>query len=213
MSELKIKVCGMRDPANIAAVSALGPDYLGFIFFPGSSRYVGDEPEELFSRIPESPGITRTGVFVDEAAGVILERARRYGLGAVQLHGDESPDTCRQLLASGLEVIKAFGIGESFDFGRLDAYRDACSFFLFDTKTPGHGGSGKAFDWTILQEYALDKPYFLSGGLSPENIGELRGIPGGSLYGADLNSRFETGPAMKDTDQLKQAFAILKSSV
>ncbi|HEY1007534.1 MAG TPA: phosphoribosylanthranilate isomerase [Sphingobacteriaceae bacterium] len=209
---LKIKVCGMRDPANIAAVSALKPDYLGFIFFPGSRRFVGPDPETLFSQITADPGIVRTGVFVDESPEVILDHARRFQLGAVQLHGGESPAVCSQLLAAGLEVIKAFGVGETFDFGRLDPYRDACTYFLFDTKTSGHGGSGRAFDWSLLDGYTGDRPFFLSGGVGPENIGALQNISSRYFYGTDLNSRFETEPGLKDTDRLRLAFTTLKSS-
>ncbi len=209
---LKIKVCGMRDPANIADVSALEPDYLGFIFFPGSPRYVGPDPEALFSQIPTDPGIVRTGVFVDESPEVILDYAFRFHLRAVQLHGSESPAASSELLAAGLEVIKAFGIGDTFDFRRLEPYRDACSSFLFDTKTSGYGGSGRTFDWNVVDHYTGDKPFFLSGGLRPENIGRIPEISSKALYGADLNSRFETRPGFKDIGRLKQAITTLKSS-
>jgi phosphoribosylanthranilate isomerase len=208
---LNIKVCGMREPENIAQVSALRPDYLGFIFYPGSSRFVGDDPTDLFASIPAADGIVRTGVFVDQPTGTILDYARRFQLGAIQLHGSESADTCRVLQENGLEVIKAFGMDADFDLTRLEEYDPVCDFFLFDTRTSGHGGSGQPFDWQILQNYSLDKPFFLSGGLGPENIGDLHKVPGGGLYAVDLNSRFETAPAMKDIEKLKQAFTLLRS--
>jgi phosphoribosylanthranilate isomerase len=208
--QLNIKVCGMRDPENIARVSELRPDYLGFIFYPGSSRFVGENPGDLFARIPAADGIVRTGVFVDQPTGMILDYARRFQLGAVQLHGSESPDICRVLQENGLEVIKAFGMDPAFDLTQLEEYDPVCDFFLFDTRTSRHGGSGRTFDWGILQDYSLDKPFFLSGGLGPENIGDLYKVPGGGLYAVDLNSRFETGPAMKDIEKLKQAFTLLR---
>lgn len=210
---LKIKVCGMRDAGNIRSVSKLRPDYLGFIFFSGSQRFIGENPEALFREVRKQTfGSKLTGVFVNESAERIIQTMKRYGLHTVQLHGQETPDTCARIQASGAEVIKAFGMDSAFDFSSLTHYEEVCDFFLFDTKTSGHGGSGKTFDWTVLNKYKSDKPYFVSGGLSLENIGEINKLTDHRLFGADLNSRFEVEPGIKDMDLLAQAFNLLKTS-
>jgi phosphoribosylanthranilate isomerase len=112
-----------------------------------------------------------------------------------------------------VQVIKAFGLDESFDFDRLDAYADSVDYFLFDTKTVKHGGSGETFNWDILQKYKGNVPFFLSGGLSIDNLAEVEKIKHPSFYGVDLNSRFEIEPGTKDIPLLKQVFNLLKQPV
>lgn len=197
----KLKICGMKFPDNITEVVALEPDYLGFIFFPASKRFVADLDPELVKAIPES--IKTTGVFVDEKPEVVKEKIKAYGLKAVQLHGNESPAYCKQL--KGItEVIKAFGIDGSFDFDKLDDYYDVVDYFLFDTKTPEHGGSGESFNWRLLEKYQLTVPFFISGGIGLDNVAGLSRINDERLYAVDVNSRFEVSPGLKDIDQLKE---------
>src|SRR5690606_22113395 len=113
-------------------------------------------------------------------------------LGALQLHGNESPEVCRQLKEdTGLQLIKAFGIGSDFEWSKLTVYRDYVDFFLFDTQSAQYGGTGKKFDWGLLSSYALEKPYFLSGGINPDNIGGALVLEDARLYALDLNSGFE----------------------
>ena len=207
---MKIKVCGMKNAANIAAVAQLKPDFLGFIFYPGSERFVGDARPEVRTEIEKLTDIVRTGVFVNEPADTVLSHAQEFGLDAAQLHGGESPETCLAIKTAGLKVIKAFGLDESFDFNSLEGYDQVCDYFLFDTKTTQHGGSGRAFNWNLLDKYSLDKPYFLSGGLALENIEQIQNIKDERLYAVDLNSKFEVQPGIKDVQQLKQAFKQLK---
>lgn len=197
----KLKICGMKQPDNLAAVLALEPDYIGFIFYPQSARYVADLDPELVKNIPEH--IKTTGVFVDEKAETVNEKISTYQLKAVQLHGNESPAYCKGFKTQA-QVIKAFGIDESFDFDRLDDYYDSVDFFLFDTKTAGHGGSGQSFNWRLLEKYQLDIPFFISGGVGLENITDLVRINDERLYGVDVNSRFEISAALKDVEQLAQ---------
>ncbi|RFZ94204.1 phosphoribosylanthranilate isomerase [Mucilaginibacter conchicola] len=200
---MRIKVCGLKYKDNIEAVAGLKPDYMGFICYEKSPRFIeGLDPEALFQQ-PED--IVKTGVFVNEDADVISKLIYKYKFDAIQLHGDESPEFCA-LFKHEVEVIKAFGVDESFDFEQLEAYKNSVDYFLFDTKTPSHGGSGIAFDWTILNKYKLDVPFFLSGGLSTENIGEVTDIKHPAFYGVDLNSKFELSPGLKDIDKLKKTF-------
>jgi phosphoribosylanthranilate isomerase len=195
----KLKICGMKLPENIAEVIALEPDYLGFIFFTGSKRFVGELDPEMIKNIPET--IRTTGVFVDERMETVKERVATYQLKAVQLHGNESPAYCKEL-QKVTEVIKAFGIDSLFDFDRLDDYFDSVDYYLFDTQTAEHGGSGKSFNWRLLEKYQLIKPFFISGGIGLDNVAELPRINDERLYGVDVNSRFETAPGIKDIGQL-----------
>jgi phosphoribosylanthranilate isomerase len=196
---IKLKICGMRVPENIAAVIALEPDYIGFIFYPGSKRFVAVLDPQIVKSIPEP--IKATGVFVDEKIEIVKEKIAAYGLKAVQLHGKETPAYCKELQKI-TEVIKAFGIDGSFDFDRLDDYYDVTDYYLFDTQTAQHGGSGKSFNWRLLEKYQLPKPFFISGGIGLENVAELPRINDERLYGADVNSRFENPEGLKDIDQL-----------
>jgi len=201
--QAKLKVCGMKLPANILELAELKPDYMGFIFYRKSKRYVADLSAEFVKSLPLA--IKRTGVFVDGDLDEVVLSVSVYGLNAVQLHGGESADYCRELrslLPDGTEIIKAFGIDEHFEFEQLEAYLEVADYFLFDTQTPDHGGSGKVFNWALLDRYVLDKPYFLSGGIGPESLEQLINIEDIRLYAIDVNSRFELEPGIKDIDKL-----------
>lgn len=203
---MKIKVCGLREQNNIEAVAALKPDYMGFIWYTQSPRYVYRLPEKVLQQLPA--GIIKTAVFVNEEMPVIKALIKQFGFEAVQLHGQESPEFCSELKQQ-VQVLKAFGLDEQFDFSRLEPYTDCIDYFLFDTKTAQHGGSGQTFNWSVLNNYRLDVPFFLSGGLSLDNMEEIKKIKHPAFYGVDLNSRFETEPGLKDINKLKKAFEML----
>ena len=193
-----IKVCGMREADNIRAVDALSIDFMGFIFWPHSSRYVAALPACLPQRAK------RVGVFVDADMADLLQHAAQYGLHAVQLHGHENPAYVRQLRASvgQLTVIKAFNIATPNDLEQTVPYEGLADYFLFDTKGPSVGGNGKQFDWTVLNAYNGTTPFLLSGGIGPDDAPRIRSFHHPLLAGIDLNSRFETSPAVKDINQL-----------
>lgn len=199
----------MRDAGNIRELTELQPDYMGFIFYPPSKRYAGETEHHIIAGIPLH--IKKTGIFVNEDVQVIQEKIIAYKLQAVQLHGDEKPEFCRKIRENGIEVIKAFGIDKHFDFSLPETYAKVADYFLFDTKTSGFGGSGRVFNWKLLEGYTLNTPYFLSGGLNPENIKELSEITDERLYAADLNSGFETSPGMKNITELKRAINLLRN--
>ena len=194
----------MRLAANIAAVAELQPDYLGFIFYEKSPRLISDVSAELIKYIPSE--IKTVGVFVNEELEKVNDKVNTLKLKAVQLHGSESPEYCAALKStfSTLEVIKAFGIDEDFDFSDLEPYLAVVDYFLFDTKTKTHGGSGKTFDWSVLDRYTYTKPYFLSGGIDLEHTSALREINDERLYSLDINSRFEIEPGLKDAEKIKE---------
>jgi phosphoribosylanthranilate isomerase len=200
---IRVKVCGLTNPLNVKEIAKLSPDFLGFIFFPLSPRYVGEEPDmKLFCDLPS--GIMRTGVFLNENSRQILEISKRIGLDVIQLHGNETPDSCLHLKSRGLTVIKAFSIDNDFNFDSLKIYNQASDFFLFDTKSETAGGSGKKFNWDKLKEYTLGKPFFLSGGIGPEDTGAFKSMVNHGLFAVDINSRFETSPGIKDSVLVKE---------
>jgi phosphoribosylanthranilate isomerase len=204
---MKVKVCGLRDPENIKEVASLGPDMIGFIFFPGSPRFVGEEL--IMPPVPSS--VKKVGVFVDAPPAYIIDMIGEHGLDMIQLHGNESPAQC-EAFGHLVGVIKAFGIDVDFELKTLDPYKQYCDFFLFDTKTEFHGGSGKKFDHTLLRAYDGSVPFFLSGGIGAEEFAEFccnenMDLPAG-FAGLDLNSRFESGPGIKDIDKLTNALVL-----
>lgn len=200
---MEIKICGLTDVNNISDILDLNPDYIGFIFYPASPRYMEDKlsPENIISLRSNTK---KTGVFVDSDFYEISGIYWKYNLDIVQLHGEESPELCKQLKSSGMEIIKAFRVKEGFDFRSIADYIPYCRYFLFDTYTHLHGGSGKKFDWKIVNAYDLGHPFFLSGGISPLDAEEISGISHPSLRGVDLNSRFEDSPGIKNIAKLEK---------
>ncbi len=194
---MKLKVCGMREPKNVAEVAALQPSYMGFILWDGSKRYC-----EMLPEVPAT--ITKVGVFVDAPLNEIEHAISTFKLGAVQLHGNESPQQCRELQGK-TQVIKAFGVEEDFAFDTLQDYLPYCDFFLFDTKGPMPGGNGTTFDWSVLENYSFDLPFFISGGIGLSEIEKINELRNSDLpvYAIDVNSKFEIAPAVKNVEQLK----------
>lgn len=205
----KVKVCGMRDPSNIREVAALRPDLMGFIFFRGTPRYVGDD-----FRIPDDfPGeVQRVGVFVNETTDAILKRVAKFKLDYVQLHGGEPVDQCRELKSSGIGVIKVFSVDDEMDFRVTSPYVDSVDYFLFDTKGKYHGGNATRFDWNILNGYDQRVPFFLSGGISPEHIADLKQLSGLNLAAIDINSGVEVKPGLKDARKVSEILESLNAN-
>ncbi|MBI2722829.1 MAG: phosphoribosylanthranilate isomerase [Bacteroidetes bacterium] len=197
---MKIKVCGLKYYNNLQSIISLGADYVGLIFHESSPRYVGDN---LFPEIKNINTAKKVGVFVDASLDDILNKIKMYQLNLVQLHGNESPEFCNTLKKQ-IQVIKAFPVLNTLDLSLLQKYSDSVDYFLFDTKTATHGGSGKKFDWRILNTYNLKKPFFLSGGISLEDANEIKNLNIPSLFGIDINSRFESEPGLKNTELVKQ---------
>lgn len=205
-----VKVCGLREAENIRAVSSLDIDWIGFIFYPPSPRYMLDA-QGSFSALaavpvsisaPASPRPRRVGVFVDESPERMAEIAEAFQLDYLQLHGDETADTCYALQKRGFAVIKAFSVACGSDLRQTAAYEGRADYFLFDTRCTGYGGSGRCFDWTILAGYTGQTPFLLSGGIGPGHLETLRSFRHPRLAGIDLNSAFESCPGRKDIGKL-----------
>ncbi len=206
----KIKVCGMRERTNIDSIAALAPDYMGFIFYRKSPRYIGEDysPENIHHL---SDDIKKTGVFVNASEQEISNAVARYELNAVQLHGSESFELCLMVKQMGVEVIKAFQVDEDFDFSVLKPYTEVCDYFLFDTKTKAFGGSGHKFDWSVFNKYDNNKPIFLSGGITQDDVVDVMKLKHLNIYAVDINSRFELEPALKDVEKVGSFINELKN--
>ncbi|MCU4175762.1 phosphoribosylanthranilate isomerase [Carboxylicivirga sp. N1Y90] len=203
----QIKVCGMRDANNINELVALKPDYLGFIFYEKSPRFIADYPAV---DIPNS--IRKVGVFVNASERYIQEMKVRFGLDVLQLHGDESPELCYILKQSGAQVMKVFRINEDFNFDLTRCYEDYVDYFLFDTATKAYGGSGKKFNWQLLKSYNQARPIFLSGGIGSNDAEELRQLEGLNIKAIDINSKFESAPGLKEIEKLRVFMSELRAS-
>lgn len=210
MRELKIKVCGMRSAANRQALEELPVDLLGFIFYPPSPRSVTTLPAAEAKKLLDTAK-ARVGVFVNENPFKILKQAQVLRLTHVQLHGEETPETCRLIRQNRVQVIKVFRVDENFDFSLTEKYAGAADFFLFDTKAEQPGGTGRQFNWQILENYRLAVPFFLSGGITPADAENIRQVAHPALYGVDLNSGFEEEPGVKNFEKLKSFIDQLKN--
>lgn len=199
-NNVRIKVCGMREEMNIKSLTMQPIDYIGFIFYAKSPRYVSEESYEMIKSLVCC--CKKTGVFVNENFETIRSIVAACGLDAVQLHGNESPQFCNTVRSLGVEVFKVFSIDKPSDLLLCSDYTDVADLFLFDTKCAGHGGSGMKFDWSILDNYIGQVPFLLSGGIGPEDYESLLAYKHPKLYGVDLNSKFEIAPAFKDIETL-----------
>lgn len=202
-----IKVCGMTETENIRHIEQLGVDMIGFIFYPKSPRCLCEMPGYLPIRAK------RVGVFVNESKENILMYTDRFGLNYIQLHGNESPEYCRSLLNAGnLRIIKAFSIAGPNDLPAISAYSSLCDYYLFDTKSPKYGGSGKQFDWNLLHRYNGSTPFLLSGGINSYSANAIKEFHHPRFAGVDINSRFETSPGMKDVERIRMFLYELRKS-
>ena len=221
----------MRDTENIRAVSELDIDLMGFVFCQTSPRYVmmissqaGIIPDYSEERLKKGRGedtpasrIKRVGVFMDDMPQSIVTRVYNYDLDYVQLHGNESKEMIENFrrtvdpdIKSGIKVIKTISIGSKDDIEKYKQYVGIVDMFLFDTKCECAGGSGKQFDWSVLENYDGDIPFLLSGGIGPDDVEKVKAFKHPQFAGIDLNSCFETEPGVKDVEKLKKFISELK---
>ena len=198
MKALKIKVCGMRNSDNIKGLEELRPDMMGLIFVKKSIRYIDD------IEIPKiNNSIKKIGVFQNHKFEEIIDYIKKYDLDGVQLHGNESAEFCS--LFKGKIVIKCFSPSENFNWDQLKNYIEHTDYFLFDTKINGKsGGTGKKFNWKLIEEYTIRHPFLLSGGINPNDAKEILSIKNPNLIGVDLNSGFEGEGCLKNIEVIKQ---------
>ncbi len=195
---MKLKVCGMRDSENITALSEVQPDFVGFIFHEKSSRNISDP---ILIDTPKN--IERVGVFVNESVTFITDKIEQYNLDYAQLHGNESPEFCKEIKNLEVGVIKAFNISENFDFSILINYEQQCDYLLFDAFGKQAGGNGITFNWELLTKYKGKTPFLLSGGIDGTMTDEIKKITHPQFEGIDINSGFELEPALKNISKIK----------
>ena len=202
---MNIKVCGITEMKQLQQLDGLDIDFAGLIFYKESPRYIGEKISK--SELKKADfDLKKVGVFVNPEMIDVLDAIDDYGLDAVQLHGDESPEMC-DALSSEVEVIKAFRVTDGLDIDKMVAPYDAvCDYYLFDTGglKESFGGTGKQFDWTILTKAKIEKPFFLSGGIRPEDAVKVKGFKHPDFFGVDINSQFEKEPGVKDMGKVLQ---------
>jgi phosphoribosylanthranilate isomerase len=212
---MNIKVCGITDVKQLQQLEAMNIDFAGFIFDKNSPRYAGDKLSKDIKNADFD--LKKVGVFVNPSYSDILDAIEDYGLDVVQLHGEETPEFCKDL-NEDIEVIKVFHINESTK--SIDAmvapYDEACDYYLFDTspltplqKERGEqptlkGGTGKQFDWSIIEKSKIEKPFFLSGGIGVGDLSKIKALKHPDFYGVDINSKVESEPGVKDMSLVLQ---------
>jgi phosphoribosylanthranilate isomerase len=206
---MKIKVCGITNIDEALALSKAGVNYMGFIFYPASKRYVLHALTLDQIKSVQLPGVLKVGVFVNEPINDVIATATAAGLDMVQLHGDETPNYCKEM-ANHYPVIKAFRISETDDVAyKISEYLEDIDYLLFDTASSVYGGSGISFDWKKLANATGQKPYFLSGGIGQDDVSKITSFvqseAAGNCVAVDVNSKFETAPGQKNI-QLLQSF-------
>jgi phosphoribosylanthranilate isomerase len=191
----------MNDPENIHDVAALGIDLIGYIFYTKSPRcFRPPAGEAFFSLTGGKMGTVCVSVNATEDE---FSEMLRYRPTFLQLHGTELPDCCRRFRRQGVGVIKAIPVATAADLNKAIPYEGTVDYFLFDTKCDTYGGSGRSFDWTVLDAYIGQTPFLLSGGLRPETAEVVTRFRHPRFAGIDLNSGFETSPGLKDVAQLR----------
>jgi phosphoribosylanthranilate isomerase len=203
---MRIKVCGMTQPEQVEQLAGMGVSFAGFIFYPKSPRYVFKNMTT--TQIRKENSINKVGVFVNASIEEVLHMVDECRLHMVQLHGDESPKFCEKI-ADYVSVVKAFRLSENDSVEwMIRPYMEVCDMFMFDTMGAGYGGTGKKFDWNVLKQETIGKPFFLSGGIEPgdeERLNEFANEPvAKALFAIDVNSKFETSPGVKDMSKLKE---------
>lgn len=205
---MKVKICGMRDPQNIRDIALLKPDFMGFIFYPPSPRYLASAEAFPFDSLKDT--IT-TGVFVNATDSDIVNAIRSYKLKAVQLHGNENQEFCKSIRQLGVKVLKAVSVADESDLTNLQRYEGTVDYLVLDTKTSQYGGSGTQFNWDLLNAYTVDIPFLLSGGIDEQDAKRIAKLHHPMLAGVDLNSRFELEPGLKNVEKVNRFLDRMRS--
>ena len=202
----RIKVCGLTEANQVRQLNELGIEFAGFNFYRRSPRYVyKNMPSTVIKKIRGK--INKVGVFVDEDVEEVLRTVDECGLYLVQLHGSESPRYCEKI-SNYITVIKVFRLSDDDNVEwKIKDYYEVADMFMFDTETTAFGGSGKKFNWKILKDLKINKPFLLAGGISPDDADELKKFAqhpvAKDLFAIDINSKFEVMPGVKDVDMIK----------
>ncbi len=198
-----IKVCGITQYDQAKALDAFEVDFIGQIFYDKSPRFVHEVISNCLA--------PRVGVFVNESIDMVTSTCNKHNIKSVQLHGVESPEYCMELKSQGFKVFKAVAVDDQIQADIQD-YEASVDYLLFDTASKQHGGTGQHFNWEILEHHAIEIPFFLSGGISIEDVDQIMEIKAHqkNMIGVDINSRFETSPGIKDLDLVNRFIKKIK---
>ena len=204
----EVKICGITTLEDARFASGALADYLGFIFYSESPRYV--DPAKAGAIINWIEGPKKVGVFVNQPLDDVNSIATQTGIDLVQLHGNESPEYCNLV---DLPVIKAFHVSDGTSSDelkeRVEIYRECTEFFLFDTKIDSEwGGTGKTFNWNLIRDISGDHPFFLAGGLQAGNVEQAIKEVNPSVV--DLSSGLEEAPGLKDFKKIEEFFDVMR---
>lgn len=210
---MRVKVCGMTQPDQVDELATIGATFAGFIFYPKSPRYVFRHM--TMTQIRKVNNINKVGVFVNASIEEVLHIVDECRLHMVQLHGDEPPKYCEKI-ADYVSVVKAFRLSDNDSVEwMIKPYMDVCDMFMFDTMGAGYGGTGKKFDWSVLRQSTVGKPFFLSGGIDPGDEEELKAFAqepvAKALFAIDINSKFEQSPGIKDMEKVRKFVEHMKA--
>jgi phosphoribosylanthranilate isomerase len=201
---MNIKVCGITTMKQLQQLDGLEIDFAGLNFYKGSPRYVGDKIATKEIQNADFD-IKKVGVFVNSDYEEVMKTIDDYALDIVQLHGNESPELC-SMLAEDIEVIKVFRIDANTKKvdDLLKDFDDVCDYYLFDAggQKETLGGTGVKFDWDLLLKAKIEKPFFLSGGIGPDDVAKIKAFRHPDFFAIDINSKFETAPGVKDMAKL-----------
>lgn len=210
----KVKVCGLTQLIQIRELVALKVDFLGFIFYKKSPRFVLNHLS--LNEIAKINHKGKVGVFVNESVEKIIEISENADLNFIQLHGDENEEyvlRLRQRLNKNIKIIKVARIGNQHPNELQEAinkHPSTINYLLFDTDSNAFGGTGKTFDWNVLNEIKISIPYFLSGGISLENADDINNLSQ-KPFALDINSKFEVEPGIKDLEKINKFINHFKS--
>jgi phosphoribosylanthranilate isomerase len=204
LSDVRVKICGLRTPADVSAVARAGAAYAGFVFFPKSPRNV-TLPEARLAAMAAPPGLAKVALTVDADDAALDAIVAAVPLDMLQLQGRESPDRVAEVRARyGLPVMKAIGLADEGDLSAIFAFSSVADQLLIDAKPPGGadlpGGNGLAFDWRLLAGRRWLRPWMLAGGLTAENVAEAVRLTGARQV--DVSSGVESGPGVKDPGKI-----------
>ena len=211
---MRIKVCGMTQLDQVKTLDDAGVDFAGFIFYPRSPRFVSKHISGPRLK-KEKLRLGKVGVFVNTTYEDLMRQVDEYGLDMVQLHGDETPRFCEKV-SNYISVIKVFRMGDNDPIEWIaKPFEDSCDMFLFDTEGAGYGGTGKKFNWELLKNKAINKLFFLSGGIEQEDADKLKDFAKESvakkMFSVDINSKFELSAGVKDLKKVRQFVEVLKN--
>jgi len=212
---MRVKVCGMTQLEQLDQLGDIGATFAGFIFYPKSPRYV--LRHLTTAQIKKENKVNKVGVFVNASIDSVLQMVDECRLHMVQLHGDESPKYCEKI-ADYISVVKAFRLSDNDHIEwMIKPYMGVCDMFLFDTEGAGYGGTGKKFNWDILEGSVIGKPFFLSGGIQSDDAYKLKIFEqkpvANALFAVDINSKFEISPGVKDMEKIKKFVEEMKGEI